>query len=387
MPTSSYRLLRRRASTYLPTTKVGRLAMYFAILRAIVGAAELVALLFNWPAVFSSVSGWGTAFNWILGALLLVLGIRWARDKFMWRLRNRLIVTYVFIGVIPVLLLTLLVGIAGYLFLNQYATSQALQELDSEARTLEMVGATIATDIAKRTPQSKTGLDPMHDLRYVESRYPGLEVTAWINGKPVLLNRAGQAADVTNTERIPEWITEDFKGRVMDDGHMFLRAVSHAEAGGQKVRVLVSAPISLEVMQRAAAGLGELRLYSSTRVENSREKRSGLRVTRAQKPGLNAGTTTSKDNKTETNVDYNINRTPVVTAGAAPEDTRWYNRLSRFGTLSPFREWQKGEEWFASLVVTTRPATLIDRLFSNMGDLAGAVLGFMIGIGIFFAFI
>src|SRR4051812_25393102 len=110
MPTSSYRLLRRRASAYLPTTKVGRLAMYFAILRAIVGAAELVALLFNWPAVFSSVSGWGTAFNWILGALLLVLGIRWARDKFMWRLRNRLIVTYVFIGVIPVLLLTLLVG-------------------------------------------------------------------------------------------------------------------------------------------------------------------------------------------------------------------------------------------------------------------------------------
>jgi len=39
----------------------------------------------------------------------------------LWRLRNRLIVTYVFVGVIPVLLLMAMTSIAFYLFAGQFA--------------------------------------------------------------------------------------------------------------------------------------------------------------------------------------------------------------------------------------------------------------------------
>ena len=48
--------------------------------------------------------------------------MRWARAKMLWRLRNRLIVTYVFIGVIPVVLLVALAVGSFYLFAGQFAT-------------------------------------------------------------------------------------------------------------------------------------------------------------------------------------------------------------------------------------------------------------------------
>jgi len=48
-------------------------------------------------------------------AFLLVRLIPWFRTTFMWTLRNRLIVAYVFIAVVPVILLLTMVGVGSYL--------------------------------------------------------------------------------------------------------------------------------------------------------------------------------------------------------------------------------------------------------------------------------
>ena len=45
---------------------------------------------------------------------LFVRTIPWLRGRFMWTLRNRLIVTYVFIAVVPVILLLSMAGLATY---------------------------------------------------------------------------------------------------------------------------------------------------------------------------------------------------------------------------------------------------------------------------------
>lgn len=394
MPKSSYRLLRMKASPYMPTTKVGKLALYFVLLRAVVAILQLVALAGNWPGLMSAVSGWGTAFNWILIPLLTILFWRWARDRFMWRLRNRLIVTYVFIGVIPVLLLTMLVGIAGYLFLNQYATSQAGQELEAEARSLEVVSSSIAADIAQRAGKSQA-LEALHDLRFVESRFPGLEVAVWRGGKPLYLHKDLKADTAPADMKLPEWITGDFRGRVTEDGRLFLRAVSSTGEGDARVRVLVSAPISKEVMARAAQGLGELRIYASTSVRvRGENKGGGIRFSRPQRPTgvrvetpATSGETAAQKSDENPNVDYQINQSPTLSAGSVTEDDRWYNARATYGTLTPLRDWATGQEAITSLVVSTRPMVLIGRLFSNMGEFAGAVLTAMGAIAITFAVI
>src|SRR3979409_1153129 len=60
------------------------------------------------PSAASSRSGWVSVLSWLAIVVFGIVGFRWARTQLLWRLRNRLIVTYVFIGVIPVILLVLI---------------------------------------------------------------------------------------------------------------------------------------------------------------------------------------------------------------------------------------------------------------------------------------
>ncbi len=52
--------------------------------------------------------------------LFVIVGFRWLRSQLLWRLRNRLIVTYVFIGVIPVFLLLVMSLFTLYLLAGQF---------------------------------------------------------------------------------------------------------------------------------------------------------------------------------------------------------------------------------------------------------------------------
>ena len=93
-----------------PTTRFARLA-------CLVLGIDL--LLFALKRVFEiSGSSYGQSLGfwvYLLGVvaffLVLALAYHWLKARTLWRLRNRLIVTYVFIGVIPaVLLVTMALG-------------------------------------------------------------------------------------------------------------------------------------------------------------------------------------------------------------------------------------------------------------------------------------
>jgi phosphoserine phosphatase RsbU/P len=95
-----------------------------------------------------SLGGWVTFLSAVVIALLLVLIVRRFSKGVLWRLRNRLIVTYVFIGVIPfVLLVTLSLG-AFYLLAGQFATFVATSRLDSAAAGLKASADTLARAVA-----------------------------------------------------------------------------------------------------------------------------------------------------------------------------------------------------------------------------------------------
>src|ERR1700736_78829 len=57
----------------------------------------------------------------VLGAVLLFRLVRYVARQSIWRLRNRLIVTYLFIGVVPVVLILILCAIGGYIVAGQVA--------------------------------------------------------------------------------------------------------------------------------------------------------------------------------------------------------------------------------------------------------------------------
>src|ERR1044071_10194665 len=65
-----------------------------AVLLVLQGLLRLVSL----TRAADALAGWTVFLGWTLGILLLVRGLRWLRDHVMWSVRNRLIVTYLFIG-------------------------------------------------------------------------------------------------------------------------------------------------------------------------------------------------------------------------------------------------------------------------------------------------
>src|SRR5205085_6984817 len=91
-----------REKALWPESRTARAGVYVLALDLIFFAVQtLTSRIF--PRVASSLGGWVGFLSGLAILLFVIVGFRWLRSQMLWRLRNRLIVTYVFIGVIPVL--------------------------------------------------------------------------------------------------------------------------------------------------------------------------------------------------------------------------------------------------------------------------------------------
>ncbi len=119
----------RRARQILhSTTRLGRTTLWFGGLGTLLNALRWITDSVSG----SKLSGWATFISIVFAFCALWLTCRWALRHLMWRLRNRLMVAYIFIGVIPVVLLLLMAGVGGYLFASQFATYIAISNLQSQ---------------------------------------------------------------------------------------------------------------------------------------------------------------------------------------------------------------------------------------------------------------
>ena len=93
-------------------------------------------------------TGWVTFLSALAIVLFAVAGFRWLRSQLLWRLRNRLIVTYVFIGVIPVFLLVVISLITLYLLAGQFASFVVTSDIATHLRSMEAANRAIAHQLA-----------------------------------------------------------------------------------------------------------------------------------------------------------------------------------------------------------------------------------------------
>src|SRR5258708_31475491 len=106
-PELRYRLIQ---GELWPEGRMARIAWYLFGLGAALFVLQQVLGLFgsSWGQYLS---GWVGFLVFIAAILFSILAFRWLKRIILWRLRNRLIVTYVFIGVIPVVLLVAMAGV------------------------------------------------------------------------------------------------------------------------------------------------------------------------------------------------------------------------------------------------------------------------------------
>ena len=308
-----------------PKGKLALITLYLLALDVLLFAVQKVAMLIR-GSYGDYLRGWIIFLSVIVIALLSVVAARWLSSRLLWRLRNRLVVTYVFIGVMPLILLTFLAGLTFYLFSGQFAAYILATRLDSELRNLAASNQLLASRIA-------ANLDAGNQVRSLQNgasdTQRNADVFAWLDGKPLFNSSAGGP-------EFADSIRNNFAQVVQDGDRFFLRSAAIIPTRKGGLTVVSSRPLNQRLLSDLAIDLGEVTLFRS-----------------------------------DTGVD---NAIPIYSVGTVPPARRTLDIQVKFGTSRAVPNWKTGRPTSsASMSVVTRLSKLYDQAFSSLGDLAATL--------------
>jgi phosphoserine phosphatase RsbU/P len=385
--TLSYRYLRKwlGEAGLLPTSKVALVAWYLLGLDLLLFVLQKGFGLLN-LSYGDSLGGWVSFLSFVVIVLFSILAFRWVKAKALWRLRNRLIVTYVFIGVIPVVMLLILATLSFYLFAGQFATFVVTTALDSELKSLDAANSAIAHELAAKM---QSGANPdttaVEGLRRTDKAWADRHVHAWRNGQSVLSTAPATASSPV----LPAYLKDSFREVVRDHDKLFLRAAETIPIRDGSLTVLSSEPLDQHLLQDLATNLGEITLYTGITLRKvnlpppttATQNGSNPRQTSEQSHGLDLG-------KQGTYVLDTTKAVPTYIAGTVPPAARSLDRQVSFGTSVSVVDWDTGDRLNPILItIQTRVSKLYDRLFNSLGDIAPAVEWGLLIVAVIFGLI
>jgi sigma-B regulation protein RsbU (phosphoserine phosphatase) len=119
-----------------------------------------------------------------LAALLIIFGLvalfnllfhlfRYLKDKFFWRVRNRVLGAFIFVGIIPLVLLLGTIFISGRLLVGQLAANYLDTSIRAMEHEISMIGDEISEQIDSSSPAAAAPL-VSRMLSAHKGQYPGL---------------------------------------------------------------------------------------------------------------------------------------------------------------------------------------------------------------------
>ncbi len=383
-----------------PEGRMARLACYLAAMAGLLYAVEkLLGLLA--PSWGDHLGGWVGFLVFIAAVLFSVLAFRWLKKRILWRLRNRLIVTYVFIGVIPVILLVAMAGFSLFLFAGQFASYVVISELNAQLRSVEAVNAAISNELAAGLARgSNPTAESLAGLKKRDRAWGHRQVRAWQATKLLPL---GSDTPTVSSFSYPAFLDKSdneygralregkpFHEIVSDHGRLYLRVVSVLPVRSDSLTVVTSEPLDQDLVGKIAADLGEITLYASSapdespgQVNPAGGKVSGPRTTVSFNTNNKNGMAV-----TQTSGGVSADLPPTFTVGVSPEPTNFMDQAFPFVTPVRAVDWNSGaSEQSGLLRVRTRPSKLYGHLFAALGEFAGYVVDALIAVGIVFAII
>jgi len=313
-----------------PEFNIARMSKWTRILIA-VAALDAVLLASRALPVFTSL---------LTNVLILVGAFAIARyllrqSRALWRVRNRLIVTYVFIAVVPILLILALVGVSAYIVSGQVASYLVTSEANRRAASLGGPARILSElDPGRRGPI----VDEM--IPFWRDRLPGLEVL--VTGIQTL------HSPPDSTLEAPPAGWKPYTGLVRKGGRFYF--MSLARSGDCQVVML--APLTGEALTGLFPNIGEVSFIFG-------------------KHG-NAGAKNASD-------DADMDAT--VAAGSVPPafdgmdyidfPTTWLNFIG-------VADWNRpGSSSEAVLMVETRPSAVLRALFSQNSGVDALTMAFI----------
>ena len=289
----------------------------------------------------------------------VVRGGIWARDRLLWSLRNRLITAYVFIAVVPVLLLLTMAGLAAYLLYWQLGSYVIYTEMEDREQRVGVVATALATSYAVEATSGRSAaalalpVDPATYIKNAMAELPGLRVET---GKgEELLGRGDEA------------VPGRFRGLVFSDGQLSLRAVREHPTPAGRILVSVIVPVTPELIDTLAPELGPITFNVLRPQSGNIQSEVPIVINRQQFASVEQIATRSRP------VPAALNLFDKLITGIVGLDVLDLDQIP--GQAGSARV-------FASF--STRPSLLNRRLFSPLGDLGGAAATALLVIGAVF---
>lgn len=329
------------------------------------GAAFWLACWFCLLLLLRMIPGsWGSFFSIIqilvgiaLAAVAIPLGVRVVRRKMLWSLRNKLVVTYLLVGLAPVVLFVTLVLISAYVAAGQFsihlADSRIQEELAQMAsenghrigRTAEIVNSRQAP--ADREPPST---DPTNTVVSARLRLHR-DTALYINGAPF---EAGRPQGKTPLG-LPPWATElkghHFQGLVIDGDDLYLTVVDQQRLNdGRMLSMVDSLIVDGKVMDMIASGLGRAQLFAEPLGGSEPDS---VQTSVAPRP---AGSLRARA-RTRTA------RQSAIAGGSEPPRVNLADIQVHFLSTIGVVDWDSGEHDNIPIKVDSRPSQLYYQLF------------------------
>ena len=322
-----------------------------ALVTLYLAGTEAVLLLLHWlvklangAGAAAALGGWTSFLGWVVAVFLLFLALRWFRSHVMWSVRNRLIVTYLFIGGVPVALAVAMAIGSGYLVLGDLATFVAVSEIRVQENHLSAANAAAVEEITRHSSTPER-------IASVDGSFPGRSIT------------------VLPASALPSWLKDGFAGLISDKGRIYLRAANSLPDPKNLSMVVSSVPFDQKFLARIANKIGSLTLSSLDFQFNTGDSATENTLSHAVEIAVRTESMPSER----------------ISAGSVAGPVMAFDREFDFGSPIQATDWATGSSRTKILGGTTRLSTVYSYLTASMGVGSGSVGIVLICLAIAFA--
>lgn len=331
------------------------------------GIALLVAVLLF--LLFYSLGQGGVAFVFALLALPLACfvayrGLRSAKQRGLWSVRNRLLFVYGLIGVLPLLLVLVLIGLGSWALTTELAIYLAQSALTRRIGTIEY-----AVDALRNLPPDRRVEAAPEIMKDFASPLPGLRL---------------YIEDDKGSHRFPLSAPElklasgwrNVNGLVVEDGKFY----EWAHYGGQGEAISALAPLTDEAVENLVPNLGAISLFESP---DERGRPSGRPAEAGSLRVTELGTGNSKHPQFKLSFNNSsepqARRTQLPPAKFRFDIPVWY-----VATIPHHHLDQPNKAYSGVLWVYSRPSAVMSEFFSGTEVLRGFLFDSLIAVALLF---
>jgi phosphoserine phosphatase RsbU/P len=290
--------------------------------------------------------------------IVLFRGFKWVKAHALWSLRDRLLVVYTLIGVLPIALLFLLIGLSAWALMSELAIYLASSALD---RRLEALQNSVQS-LEMLSPTDRVGA-VSHFADALQRSFPGI---MFYFKDQTGIHSFPPSAPALNIP--PGWGNVD--GLLVWKHHFYCWA--HAKLANADIAIL--APLSNQVVGDLVPNLGAIGLLETDQEGKGEDARAG---------------TLGPDEGSPDDLNVTVDMNGHTASGRMPN--RIPPPMGRFdvpviypSTRMHYHLSTPGKSYAGVLVVESRPSAILRTFFSGTEELRGLLYDTVIAVAILF---